>query len=106
VRTAIMKNLTKEVEYILENYPESRNSDQYLTLKLWAHFYKSRIQVDFRGKYVYLKDIMDLPREDNVKRIRAKIQNEEQRLLPTSLEVVKKRRQNEKIWRNYIIKNK
>ena len=46
----------------------------------------------------YDDDLMDLPREDNVKRIRAVIQNKEHRLLPTSEEVLKQRGVNEKYW--------
>lgn len=103
--------LKKQVEYILEKFPQSRDSDQWLTLKLWATFYQNKIfefteiesqenqNLIKKGKYVFLNDIMSLPREDHVKRIRADIQNVLGKWLPTSLEVVKQRKQNEERWR-------
>ena len=99
-------SLKNQVEQILTKYPQARNSDQWLTLKLWAVFYPNKVRIHelTNQKYVFLNDIMDLPREDNVKRIRAVIQNEENRLLPTSLDVVKQRRINEKIWKEYLNK--
>lgn len=47
---------------------------------------------------VLLEDLFDLPREDNVKRIRAKF-NEEGLYLPTSEEVAKRRNMNIPEWR-------
>lgn len=97
--------LKNQIIKILTDFPQSRDSDQYLTIKLWCIFYPSRIHEDKENqlkKFVYLVDIMELPREDNVKRIRAIIQNEEHRFLPTSLEVAKQRRINEEEWRAYV----
>ena len=48
---------------------------------------------------VMLKELFELPREDNIKRIRAKIQNDEKRLLPTKWEVARKRGILEDEWR-------
>lgn len=89
---------------ILREHPESRNSDSWLTCKLWATFYPTKIKRDADGKNpsVALKDILDLPREDHIKRIRAIIQNEEGKFLPTSLEVARQRKINEETWRTYI----
>lgn len=104
-----IKNLKKHVLAVLESTPKSRDSDQYLTLCIWNRYYGSRlIELDIQGekvKVVPLKSIMDLPREDNVKRIRAKIQNEEGKFLPTSLEVAKQRKINEDVWRKYTLNN-
>ena len=101
-----IKNLKKQIEYILENIPKSRDSDQYLTLCIWTHYYRNYIQIDTGTvndrKFVYLDDIMLLPREDNVKRLRAKIQNEEGRFLPTTLEIARQRKINEEVWREYL----
>jgi hypothetical protein len=98
-----IKDLKNKVLFILEHYRESRDSDQWLTLKLWCVYYPSRIKEDEKGKkYVYLTDVLHLPREDNVKRIRAIIQNEEKKFLPTSLEVAKQRKINEADWYSYI----
>jgi hypothetical protein len=48
--------------------------------------------------YVQLEKLFDLPREDNLKRIRAKIQNEEGKYLPTKKEIALKRGIEESKW--------
>lgn len=104
--------LTKQILEVLENTPASRDSDQYLTLCIWNRYYPKYIKDEPTGemgedgvekvvKYVALKDIMQLPREDNVKRIRAKIQNEQNKFLPTSWVVAKQRKINETVWRDW-----
>ncbi len=98
----ILTKLKSQILQILENYPKSRDSDLWLTIKLWCVFYPSRIKNDEKlGKFVFLKDIMELPREDAVKRIRAVIQNEEHKYLPTNWKVAKQRKINEDIWKDY-----
>lgn len=108
---------------ILEKHPKSRDSDQWLTIKLWCVFYPSRIIrkeaecscapdratlgcPKHTGReaepMIRLADIMDLPREDNIKRIRAVIQNEEKQFLPTSWAVAKQRKINEEEWKTYM----
>ena len=163
MKTKAIKNLKEKVEAVLKDYPQSRDSDVWLTLKIWSLYYptlisrggflmnfrdhiaetlgkralvkpdnfgfaewelyKSQTQVwknmldEFdntllKGGYVAqveekivpvamveLKNIMDLPREDNVKRIRAKFQNEEKKYLPTTLEVARQRKISEEEWR-------
>lgn len=104
------EKLRPMVEAILRDFPKARDSDQWLTLKLWAVYYPDRMNEEkleegssvIPRKYVFLEDIMDLPREDNVKRLRAKIQNEEGKYLPTTLEVALQRRIEESVWRNYV----
>ena len=110
-----IKHLRKHVLAVLEAVPKSRDSDQYLTLCIWNRYYPQyvrEIEVEnphdtnkSKVKMVALVDIMHLPREDNVKRIRAKIQNEEHKFLPTSLEVAKQRKINEEVWRKYTLNN-
>jgi hypothetical protein len=95
-----IKDLTKKVETILRDFPQSRNSDQWLTLKIWATYYPQLIFQYQDRQAVLLKDVMELPREDNIKRIRAKFQNVQKMYLPTSLEVVKRRKQNEEEWKS------
>jgi len=87
-----IKNLKGKIEYCLRNYPETRNSDITLTIKIWQTFYGI-------SDFVSLKDLYNLPREDNVKRIRAKIQNDQKKFLPTILKVAKKRGILEDEWR-------
>ena len=105
------KRLTPSNKSILENFPKARDSDQWLTIKLWAVYFPSRIheeklnegtEFETIRKFVYLEDIMALPREDNIKRLRAKIQNEEHKWLPTTIEIAKKRHIEESVWINYV----
>lgn len=100
----MINGLKNQILKVLELFPKTRDSDVRLMLTLWMRYYPSRIHRDSPESpaYIYLKDIMELPREDNIKRIRAVIQNEENRFLPTSLEVVKQRKINEQLWREYI----
>lgn len=100
----MIDSLKNQVLKILMKYPKTRDSDVRLMLTLWMIYYPSRIHKDSpdENSYVYLKDIMSLPREDNIKRVRAVIQNVENKYLPTSLEVVKQRKINEELWREYI----
>jgi len=92
---------------VLKEFPKSRDSDQWLTLKIWAKYYPSKIKeeeyTDDQGverirKYVLLNDILNLPREDAVKRYRAIFQNNLGMYPPTCIEVVRKRKQNEFAW--------
>lgn len=102
----MIKGLKQQVLRILDEFPQSRNSDQWLTIKLWCVFYPSRIvRLENEEPMIRLKDIMDLPREDNVKRVRAIIQNVENKFLPTSLAIVKQRKINEELWREYLKNN-
>lgn len=94
--------LERQVRHILSTDEKSRNSDIRLTQMIWWHFYRSHMkQID--GKvYVNVADLFTLPREDNIKRIRAKIQNELKEFLPTDASVAKKRGWQEDEWRSYL----
>lgn len=103
----MIDTLKNRVLKILEKYPKTRDSDIKLTLTLWMVYYPSRIHKETPESpaFVYLRDIIDLPREDNIKRVRAIIQNIDNKFLPTSLEVAKQRKINEEVWREYIKNN-
>lgn len=95
-----IKNLQKQVEHILWIFPSTRNSDIELTIQLWRHYYPSVIFDDKNGRQsVNLLHLFDLPREDNVKRCRAKIQNTLGKWLPTDQKVAEQRGINEQAWR-------
>ena len=64
-----MFNLKDKILFCLEKYPSSRNSDIELTTKVWYEFHNSKIKVFDDEQYVKLKDLYDLPREDNVKEL-------------------------------------
>lgn len=92
--------LKKMVELILEENPdfrgiEARNSDIALTIIIWQRWYGVSEEPD---GIVHLRRLLDLPREDNIKRVRAVLQNEENKFLPTSWEVAKKRGIERKRW--------
>jgi hypothetical protein len=92
------------VESCLQRFPETRNSDVKLTIKIWEEYFPQRIFKSERGMpAIELYNLFDLPREDNVKRIRAKF-NEFGKYLPTSWEVAKQRQIEEGVWREYIRK--
>lgn len=92
--------LKKMVEYILDENPkyrgvQARNSDIALTILIWQRWYSVGTNED---SVVHLYRLFDLPREDNVKRVRAVFQNTEHKYLPTSLEVLKKRGIEREYW--------
>lgn len=95
-----MMTLKRQVELMLEQAPETRNSDIWLTLAIWKCYYSEKVHLNTNnGKhYVYLEDVIELPREDNVKRIRADIQNRQHRFLPTDKKILKQRKINEMYW--------
>lgn len=98
-----MQNLKEKILWILSEDEQSRNSDIRLTQMIWYKFHSNKLlKLDDGTQAVRLKDLFDLPREDNIKRLRAKIQNEEHKFLPTTMEVRKKRKINERIWHDYM----
>ena len=97
-----MKNLKEKVKHCLEIDAESRNSDIRLTNKIWLEYYPEKIVSLPDGSVaVRLRDLHDLPREDDVKRVRA-LFNSKGKYLPTSLEVAKQRKINEELWRSQL----
>lgn len=100
-----IKELKSKILKILAEFPKARDSDIWLTIKLWTLYYPTRIdRTDPENPKIALKDILEMPREDNVKRIRAKIQNEEHLYLPESFQVRKQRKISEDEWRDWSFK--
>jgi hypothetical protein len=99
-----MQKLKNQVEEILRDFPEARNSDIRLMIELWKKFYPNQISFGEENfSSVYLGNLYDLPRESAIGRIRRYIQNDESRTaemryLPTSKEVARQRGINEAIW--------
>ena len=61
----------------LEAVEQTRNDDIVLTTEIWKRYYPEYLRIDALGnQFVYLRSLNLLPREDNVKRIRAKLQND------------------------------
>jgi len=94
--------LEKQIRHILATDEKSRNSDIRLTQMIWWNHYRSFMK-NIDGKiYVNVADLFTLPREDNIKRIRAKLQNELKLYLPTDPTVARKRGWQEDEWRRYL----
>lgn len=92
--------LKRQVLKTLEEVPETRDSDITLMLEIWKRYYPEKLVTGAAGTLaVRLSDLYNLPREDNVKRIRAHFQNDQLKFLPTYLAVAKQRRINEEVWR-------
>lgn len=94
-----MWQLTQQILVILEKIPDTRNDDVLLTTEIWKEFYGDMIyDLKTDSPFIFLSELWKLPREDHIKRIRAKIQNVDKRFLPTSWEVAKKRQINQWVW--------
>lgn len=88
-----MINLKEQVRVVLRSDPETRNSDITLTIRIWQRFYGVNDLINVYNLY-------DLPREDNVKRIRAKFcEQRKDWAYPTSLKIAKRRGIKEEEWR-------
>jgi len=88
--------LKDKIEYCLTKYPNTANSDVQLTFSVIHEFHNSHIkQID--GKWWTSCEIQKEIREDHIKRIRAKF-NEEGKYLPTDPRVIKQRRLKEQVW--------
>jgi len=97
-----MKTLKKQVEHCLMMHPQTRNSDIALTIKIWEVFYPEYIKQNDRGtKFIQIESLYKLPREDNVKRIRAKFNNNNQ-YLPDNPVVRNQRNIKEEQWRSFL----
>ena len=90
-----MQKLYDKIEKTLETYPETRNSDIALMIKVWKNFHGVEDSVK-------LEKLYDLPTHESVKRLRARIQNDENRFLPTSEKVRKQRSILEERWKTYL----
>lgn len=91
------KTLKAVVLHTLRNIPETRNSDTILTFHIIQKLHPLEVIYD-QGKWWISVRGMNAIREDHVKRIRAKIQNEEGLYLPTTEEVRKQRKISEERW--------
>lgn len=103
------KTLESQVRYILYTNPETRNSDIDLTIGIWVKFYSKYVseEINFKNENpelsIYLKDLKNLPREDNIKRIRANIQNVHKEFLPTVAKVAEQRKINQDFWKEQML---
>ncbi len=105
------QNLKNEIYYCLQHFPETRNSDIELTIKIWKKFYSKYLFVRPTSTtqtnptyWIDLESLWSIPSQDDIKRLRAKIQNPnpttnyQGMYPPTCWEVAKKRHWNEQQW--------
>lgn len=93
------KTIKEMVEACLRNIPETRNSDITLMIEVWKRYYPQRISTVQDARLgVALASLYDLPREDNIKRVRATF-NHEGKYYPTDWKVAKGRGIKEDEWR-------
>jgi len=101
-------NLKKDILYCLEKYPKSRDSDIYLTQCIWAEFYREYLDRVNDQLELPLKNLDCVPSQDDIKRLRAKIQNPNLKkgyngmFPPTSWEVAKARKWKEEDYRRIL----
>jgi hypothetical protein len=104
--------IKNQIKYCLERYPETRNDDIALTIKVWENFPPfnedkgEQVKIIFSQKtgknYIALDDLHWLQREDGIKRIRADIQNKDGLWLPTDPRVAEFRKKDgrgESLWK-------
>ena len=99
--------IKQQVEWVLANLPETRNSDIALTIALWKKYYPAYIKVATKESGgaefgIYLSSLYTLPTQESIKRIRALIQNDEHKFLPTEEKIRRARRIKEEWYRQYI----
>ena len=95
--------LRKQILHTLEVDKSSRNSDIRLTQMIWYLFYREKLVPIGDSLAIKIKDLFELPREDSIKRIRAKIQNEEHLFVPTDEKIALKRGfDNVQEWRSFL----
>lgn len=95
-----IKNLKGAVGNMLKENPATRNSDITLMIEIWKRHLPEKIKRGASGEEgIWLKDLYELPREDNIKRVRAYWQNDKKFYLPTDEAVARARGINMDEWR-------
>jgi len=84
--------LEKQVEDCLQKDLASRNSDITLMIRVWHDYY------GIVGDVIHLESLYSLPKQDNIKRIRAKF-NHNGKYYPTNYVIAKQRGISENEWR-------
>jgi hypothetical protein len=96
-------DLKNKVANILNENPETRNCDIKLMICLWSKYFPVHIKTTISGQQgIFLSSLYTLPTQESIKRVRAIIQNDEHRFLPTDARTRKQRRIGEEEWRGWI----
>lgn len=98
-----INNLKTKVEYCLQNYPETRDNDITLFIKLIKSYpcynmflYPSGINSN-DDSTLRLKDLHELPKQEDVARIRRKL-NQQGKYKTENEEVIRLRKEAEEKW--------
>jgi len=91
------KKLKDKVYLVMLQQPNTRNSDTALMIGVWKEFYSKYIS--YFQTSISFENLCKVPTKDDIKRIRARIQNINKELLPTLWEVAKHRKWNEQEWK-------
>jgi len=97
-----LNTLDKKVRTVLAELPQTRNSDITLTIAIWEKYHHVKMLEQEGRQYIDVQQLFNLPREDHVKRIRAKIQNVERLYLPTDRNILLRRVRLSKEWRTFL----
>lgn len=92
------------VEAVLAAFPDTRNSDKLLQIKIWINDLKkvSKI-INFKRLEAFsLKDCGSLTNPHTIIRVRQLIQNQEGKFPPTDPEVIKLRAKNKEIIEEWL----
>lgn len=101
-----IKNLREQVERCLQDFPETRDSDITLTIKIWETFFQGHVKVGSTGQRgIWFTSLYKIPREDNVKRHRAVFQNVLGLYMPSTLKIAQQRKIREEVWREAMRKD-
>ncbi|MFJ7831841.1 DUF3800 domain-containing protein [Peribacillus sp. NPDC097284] len=92
VQSGDLDTKLSKVAYVLNLYPETRNSDITLQLKYWEEFQGYK-----QGDIVHPEKMYELERLTSIARARAKIVNEYKLYLPTSEKIKRYRQDKEEI---------
>ena len=98
------KKLKSEVQYCLNRWKITRNSDIQLMIKVWLSFYDKKCYLAEQSG-VSFDDLSMLPQIDVISRARRKF-NHKGEYLPTMKKIAEQRRINAKIWQKYMAKHK
>lgn len=85
--------LRDQVENVLSDNPKTRDDDKLLSVAVWQKYYLPKGR-----SFAHLHEIVCLPSQASIKRVRAKIQNVARRFPPTNLETAKIRKMSEEAW--------
>lgn len=93
-----VKTLKQVIEDSMRENENCRNSDKILTVRVYRKILLSK----YGDSHLNYLRLMELPPAASIKRIRAMIQNDEGKYLPTEEKTAKLRRWNNEVWQEKV----